>query len=133
MIVILIILFLQIVCDAMGDAFRLKGRSILHHILESLQLVCFGVLVYMFNDRGFNEWGMLIIYYLSLRFVIFDTIFNIIAGNPISYVGRDTSLYAKFWDIFDSRLHWSTAGSAANTFKYLIALPVMASMIIQMI
>ena len=126
---ILLILLIQILADASGDAFRLKGKQLLHHLFEVVQIICWMALIYLFTTISSPAWIRLIAYYIALRFLIFDTIFNIIAGNPISYLGSPkNNLYAKFWHIFD-KLKICTPESAANTFKYLIALPVVVSQI----
>lgn len=82
-------LLLIILLDASGDAFRLHGWQVAHHIMEALQ-IC-GWLFIWFNFRFNPVW---IVMYLLGRFVVFDVTFNLIAGLDWWYVG-ESSLYGR--------------------------------------
>ena len=131
MLIILSILTLQIIIDALGDGFRYKGVSVLSHICESIQLVLCSILLYLFNTLYFQEWLLLITFYVTMRFVFFDAVFNLTSGLYIGYIGH-SSLYDKFWQLFD-KVGLSSATSAALTFKILIALPLLIITIIKLI
>lgn len=72
-----------VILDATGDALRLRMRQIMHHMLESLHLVLFFVIWALF---GF-KWEYVLIYIMG-RIVVFDVIFNLVAGLPVLYVGE---------------------------------------------
>lgn len=72
-----------VIVDAVGDALRLKGKQILHHLAEALQI---GGWLAIWAFLGF-EWVYVPIYILG-RLWLFDVIFNIVAGNRILYVGE---------------------------------------------
>jgi hypothetical protein len=121
MIYILIILFLQVICDAVGDAMRFRCRQVLHHFFEALQIVCWGAAIYLSANNDISSWGNILVYYVCVRFIFFDTIFNLIAKLKWDYVGR-FSLYGMVFARFGKI---ASPESAANTFKYLLALPLL--------
>jgi hypothetical protein len=127
---IFILLLIQIVLDSLGDGFRVKGKRRLHHLCESLQIVTWFSILYIASMLGSIPIVNTVIYYVALRFLIFDTLYNLIVGNPnISYVGDPkNSWYARLWRIFED-IGLCSSGSAANTFKYLIALPTIIAIV----
>ena len=76
-----------VLLDAVGDAFRLRGWQIVHHIAELLTVAVWFAIWALF---GF-EWMYIILYILG-RIVLFDIAFNLTAGLRIGYIGR-SSLY----------------------------------------
>lgn len=83
-------LLLMVILDATGDAFRLEGWQVLHHMIEAAQVAGWFVIWGLFP---FNPvW---IVMYILGRFVTFDLVFNLIAGNDWWYVG-ESSLYGRF-------------------------------------
>lgn len=89
-----ILLLAPVIFDAIGDALRLKGKQILHHIMEVFHVAAWIVIWATFPF----DWLFIIMYVLG-RIVIFDVIFNIIADLPIGYVGEN-SLYDRFLRLF---------------------------------
>ncbi len=89
--VILLLLVLQVILDASGDALRLRKRQIAHHTIESFQIA-----VWIFVWALFEFQAYYIVMYILGRFILFDLVFNLIAGNKIFYVG-ESSLYGRFF------------------------------------
>jgi len=86
---ILLILLLLVAFDAAGDAFRLRGWQVIHHVMESVHVIGWIAVWALFR---FNP--VYIVMYLLGRFIAFDLIFNLIAGNYWWYVG-ESSLYGR--------------------------------------
>lgn len=86
-----LVLLLIIILDASGDAFRLNGWQLAHHIMESIQIAGWIAIWAVFR---FNP--VFIVMYILGRFIGFDLVYNLIAGNIWWYVG-DNSLYGKFF------------------------------------
>ena len=87
-------LLLLVILDASGDAFRLEGWQVAHHIMETLQVAGWVVVWILFK---FNP--VYIVMYILGRFIAFDTVFNLIADNELFYVG-ESSLYGRFLEWF---------------------------------
>lgn len=85
-----IVLLYLVLLDAIGDALRLKGHQVVHHIMESLMIVQWFALWIL---AGFH-W-LFIPMYLLARFTFFDLTYNLVAGNRFSYVGNSC-----IWDRF---------------------------------
>lgn len=83
-------LLILVVLDGAGDAFRLQGWQIAHHTMEMVQV---GGWVAIWALFRFNL--VHIVMYILGRFVGFDMVFNLIAGNELLYVG-ESSLYGRF-------------------------------------
>lgn len=96
--IISLLLLLLVVLDAAGDAFRLKGKQVLHHSLESLQVALWVAVWALFEFQPYY-----IAMYILGRFVMFDLVFNLIAGNKLLYVGK-SSLYGRFFSWFIPRV-----------------------------
>jgi len=79
-----------VLLDASGDAFRLQGWQIAHHMMEGIQIIGWVALWALFK---FNP--VYIVMYILGRFVGFDITFNLIAGLDWWYVG-ESSLYGQF-------------------------------------
>jgi len=79
-----------VIIDASGDAFRLQHWMILHHVMESIMVAGWIVVWSLFR---FNP--VFIVMYILGRFIAFDLVFNLIAGNDWWYVG-ESSLYGRF-------------------------------------
>lgn len=93
----MILLLIQILLDATGDVFRLKKRQILQHVCESLQIAVWFAFAYCNVDN----WIDTIIFYVALRFAIFDLIWNLWTGQKWYYVGLSTtSIYGWFMNKF---------------------------------
>lgn len=82
-------LLLLVILDASGDAFRLEGWQVAHHMMETLQVIGWIALWSLFK---FNP--VYIVMYLLGRFIGFDTVFNLIVGLDLFYVG-ESSLYGR--------------------------------------
>ena len=94
-----LILLLLVILDASGDACRLEGWQLLHHVIESFQIAGWIVVWALFD---FNL--VYIVMYLLGRFIAFDLVFNIWAGNEILYVG-ESSLYGRLIRSFADLVH----------------------------
>jgi len=75
--------------DATGDAFRVHRWQIVHHLMEVLGIATFFLIWALFEFR----WEYIPVY-ITGRIVVFDPVFNLIAGNPINYVG-ESSFYGR--------------------------------------
>ncbi len=89
--IINIILLIQVVLDATGDAFRVKRHTEAHHILEAMQVAVW-MLIWYYAEPHF----LYIIMYIGARFVFFDLVYNLIAGNRWHYFG-DGSYYDRLF------------------------------------
>jgi len=85
-----IALLLIVILDASGDAFRLNGWQIAHHMTEAIQIAGWIAIWALFR---FNL--VYIVMYILGRFIAFDLVFNLWAGLDLFYVG-DSSLYGRF-------------------------------------
>ena len=81
--IISLLLLLQVILDASGDAFRFRGWQIVHHMTESIQIAGWFAIWALF---GF-DWQFIVMYIMG-RIVVFDLVFNLIAGNKLFYVGE---------------------------------------------
>ena len=99
MTLLLIILFLAMSLDAIGDACRLNKRIVMHHIAEAMQVACYVsalLLVYIHPiPRQPEDIGWLIAFIVSARITFFDYLFNIAAGLKLGFIGN-TSLWDRF-------------------------------------
>lgn len=97
MILTLIILFLIMAFDAVGDGFRTRGWQILHHIFEASLYAMFGWIIWLINNDPVSnfEFRWLIVYIVSMRISFFTFIYNFAAGNKRYYLSTD-----KWWDRF---------------------------------
>ena len=77
-----LILLLLVVLDATGDALRSRGKQLLHHSIESIQIAIWIALWALFEFH----W-LYVLMYIFARFVFFDLIYNLIVGNKWYYVG----------------------------------------------
>jgi len=84
-IIINLVLLLQVLLDATGDAMRVKRYTEAHHIMEALQ-----VAIWMFVWYFAGPHYLYIIMYVGARFVFFDLVYNLIVGNPWFYFGKDS-------------------------------------------
>lgn len=84
---IILILLSLVLLDAIGDAFRLRGWQIVHHIMEVAHVAGWITLWALF---GFGP--IFIAIYILGRIILFDIVFNLAAGLPIGYIGT-SSLY----------------------------------------
>lgn len=80
--IISLLLLVQVINDAIGDAFRLKGWQVVHHAVETFQIAGWIVLWAFF---GFEL--QFVVMYIMGRIWLFDIIFNLISGNRLLYVG----------------------------------------------
>jgi hypothetical protein len=87
-------LLVLVVLDAVGDAFRLRKWNVLHHVFEVFHVAGFFAIWALFS---FDIIWVPI--YILCRIVVFDIVFNVVAGLPITYIGTN-SLY----DIFVTKL-----------------------------
>jgi len=83
--IVSLILLALVVLDAVGDAFRLRGWQIPHHILEVFHVAGWVVVWALFAfDLQF------VLLYVLGRIVLFDIVFNLTAGLPIGHVGTNS-------------------------------------------
>lgn len=87
-----LLLTLLIIWDATGDALRARGKQIPHHILESVSVAAWLILLIIVARGRLIWYDSYVVMYITMRIAIFDVIFNIIKGNKWSYVGR-SSIY----------------------------------------
>ena len=85
--IISLLLLILVTMDACGDAFRFNGKQIIHHIAEITQIAGWIALWALFPF----DWHYIIMYLMG-RIILFDIVFNLVAGLPLSYVGK-SSLY----------------------------------------
>ena len=86
-ITILCLMTALILLDAVGDAFRSRGWQIPHHLMEALHEGSWIGLLYYFTG-----WVNIIPVYILSRIAIFDVVYNLVAGNKLSYIGK-SSIY----------------------------------------
>lgn len=85
--IISLILLSLVLLDAIGDAFRLRGWQIPHHLMEVAHVAGWIIL-----------WALIdfhVVYvplYILGRIVLFDIVFNLTAGLSIGHIGT-SSLY----------------------------------------
>lgn len=92
--IVLLLLLLQVVLDAAGDAFRTRKWQIPHHAFEALQIA-----VWIFIWAKFEFELYFIWMYVIGRFWAFDMVYNLITKEELWYVGK-TSLYGRFFSWF---------------------------------
>ena len=85
--VISLIMLGLVVIDGIGDALRLRGWQIPHHIAEILHVSGWIAVWALF---GFEM--VYIPIYIVGRVILFDIVFNLVAGLPIGHIGK-SSLY----------------------------------------
>ena len=89
-----LLLLIPVIVDAVGDAFRLDNRQILHHVMEVIHIACW---VALWAAFGFDP--MYIAMYILGRIVLFDITFNLTSGLKIGYVGG-SSIYDLLLRVF---------------------------------
>ena len=107
-----LVLLLLVILDASGDAFRAQGWQLAHHMIEMVQVAGWIAVWALFR---FNL--VYIVMYILGRFIGFDMVFNLIAGNELFYVG-ESSLYGRFlsWGINWMTIHM---GMLVSWLKFL--------------
>jgi len=80
-------LLLLVILDATGDAFRIQGWQFLHHAIETLQIAGWVAVWSLFE---FNL--VFIVMYITGRLFLFDLTLNVIAGNPLLYMGENDAV-----------------------------------------
>ncbi len=83
----------SIVFDAMADGYRDNGNLIVSHSLEAASLLPLIISPFILDLQDY-KWAAYLIQYTTLRIAIFDPIYNLTRGLPISYIG-DSSLWDK--------------------------------------
>lgn len=106
---LLIALFL-IILEAVPEALALKGHKTIAGAIEFVYRAFVTLVVYMWAmGVGHLNYGHNFYYaiggYLLLRFAIFDILYNLVAGLPITYIGT-TKLSDKFWKWFFKITHF---------------------------
>ena len=85
MIVSLILLF-QVLIDALGDGFRIRGWQLWHHSMESLRIA---VWICLWTSTAFGwldfEWYYIAMYILG-RIWLFDIVLNLVVDFEVFYV-----------------------------------------------
>lgn len=76
-----------VVFDAVGDAFRLRGWNIPHHVVESVHVGGWIVVWALFGPAFLPVYVYM---YVLGRIVLFDPVFNLVAGLPFFYVGSNS-------------------------------------------
>ena len=94
-----LILLLQVILDAFGDGFRVRGWQKLHHTMETIREAIWfsffaAAIKFIYIDF---EWYYIAMYILG-RIWIFDLINNIICKRKLFYVGESS------WD--GVIIHW---------------------------
>lgn len=86
----------SILLDAAADATRDNGNKMLSHTLEAGSVATMiGGMIWI--EPSWEDIGWYAASYLSLRFAIFDPVYNSLSGLPLNYHGT-TSIYDKFWN-----------------------------------
>jgi len=80
---ILIIYFVAIVLAAVADGCMDSGVKIVGHSAETISILALLLIPFIQKYRG--GWGWYIAAYLFLRIGMFDIVYNLTAGNPITY------------------------------------------------
>jgi len=107
---IIISLLLLVVLDAYGDALRYRGYQI-WHLVEAVQIAGWFVFAGLFAADCMTSivanqsvmsiilsgWIYVLIYVLG-RIWLFDLVYNLTAGKPILYVGKN--------DLFGKSVRW---------------------------
>ena len=93
--IISLVLLGIVALDSTGDALRLRNKQLLHHSLEVVQI---GGWIVLWSLFGFKiEYVAM---YVLGRIWLFDPLFNLVAGNKLSYIGSSS--------IYDKLLKWFT-------------------------
>ena len=100
MIAILIILTILIILDAIGDGLRAREKQLAHHVLEAIQIVVWFFYAYTVMKLGLDVYYQIwaLVFYTSLRIMIFNPIINIVMRKSFFYLGN-----TNYWDRFMRR------------------------------
>jgi hypothetical protein len=97
----LILALLLIILEAVFEGLKVVGYHVASEIIEAIYLIIVSLMAfgwlnrkYIFKDIKADRFIIIIIGFLLLRFAIFDSIWNIAAGQPWNYHGT-TKLYDK--------------------------------------
>lgn len=106
-----LLLLLQVVLDATGDAFRAKGWQLAHHLTEGIQIAGWFLIWALF---GFGY--IFIPIYILGRIWLFDLLFNIWKGNQLLYMGEN--------DVLGKAVRWfaDLVGHNYMNFSFIIKL-----------
>jgi len=74
-----------VVFDALGDAFRFRGWNIPHHAMESIHVAGWVAIWALFGFAPVYVW-----LYVLGRIVLFDIVFNLAGGLPITHIGTNS-------------------------------------------
>jgi len=96
-----LILLLAVLLDATGDAFRTRGKQVIHHMMEVAQIGTWVALWALFDFH----W-LYILLYTFARFVFFNLTYNLIAGNKWYYTGKS--------NLFDKAENWIAKSQGAQ-------------------
>lgn len=88
--IVILILLLQVILDAVGDGFRVRGWQKLHHSAEAIQI---GIWLALLVSTGIQvidfQWYLVIMYILG-RIWLFDPVNNLVSSRKIGYVGKSS-------------------------------------------
>ena len=80
---IMILYIISIILAAIADACMDSGGKLIGHSAETISI--FVLLIVPFIQKYKGGWGWYIAAYLFLRIGMFDIIYNLVAGNAITY------------------------------------------------
>ncbi|KKM01892.1 hypothetical protein LCGC14_1789890 [marine sediment metagenome] len=113
--IISLVLLLIVMLDAAGDALRLRKHQVISHMAEAVQVALWIAVWALFEFQ---------VYYIAMyilgRFIVFDLVFNLIAGNKIFYIG-ESSLYGR-------GLRW-LAGKVRQPVGLFISMPKLMALV----
>ena len=88
--IMILILLGQVILDAVGDGFRVRGWQRLHHSLESLQIAIWLAILPAIHFGWLDfQWYYIWMYVLG-RIWLFDLVINPIMGMKLLYVGKSS-------------------------------------------
>jgi len=106
---ILVVLLSIIILEAVYEGLAHRGKKFISGLIEGLShaVVLFGIV-------GLSASPIWYLIYLLYRYVIFDLVYNPVAGNKVDYVGN-TKLYDKVLNWVLDKLESIKVGKAGMT------------------
>ncbi len=108
-----LILLTLVALDATGDALRLNGWQVPHHVVESIQI---GWWLLIWALYGFKRYYIAM--YILARVWAFALVFNLWAGNKLLYLGTN--------DLVGISIHWFADLVGHNYMHFSFILKFMA-------
>ena len=114
---IMILYIISIILAAIADACMDSGGKLIGHSAETISI--FVLLIVPFIQKYKGGWGWYIAAYLFLRIGMFDIIYNLVAGNAITYHDI-TSFWGMILGLFNPPVIAELFGRAVFLFAGII-------------